>query len=110
MEKVYTHESIVILQTAKSLLAQNGINATIKNEHVGAGGYVGLEIFPLELWVDSSVAAEAKTLLENAFDKSETLTEWICPKCNEKNFSSFDGCWKCQQPKNDVDPLKRISE
>ncbi|MGJ8688507.1 MAG: DUF2007 domain-containing protein [Gammaproteobacteria bacterium] len=104
MEKVYTHESIVMLQTAKGLLAQNGISANIKNEHVGAGGYVGLEIFPLELWVDSAVAAKAKTLLESAFDDSTNLSEWVCPQCNEKNFSSFDGCWKCQRLRDHGSP------
>lgn len=97
MEKVYTHESIVILQTAKGLLEQNGIKSHIKNEHVGAGGYVGLEIFPLELWVDSPMAEKAKVILESAFDESAKLPEWICPQCNEKNFASFDGCWKCQR-------------
>lgn len=100
MAKVYSHESIVNLQTAKGLLAQNGINAIIKNEHVGAGGYVGLEIVPLELWVHSSQALAAKALLKQAFTQTdETSGEWMCPICHEKNFANFDFCWQCRTAK-----------
>lgn len=99
MEKVYSHESMVMLQTAKGLLTQNGIPSFIKNEHVGAGGYVGLEIFPLELWVHASQALQAKTVLEQVLAQSDDAPEWICPQCHEKNFASFDGCWQCQSPK-----------
>ncbi len=100
MTKVYTHESIVNLQTAKGLLVSNGIDAMIKNEHMGGGGYVGLAIAPLELWVRSSRAAEAKGLLDQAFTHSdEQSAQWVCPDCQEKNFPNFDYCWQCQAAK-----------
>lgn len=97
MRKVYTHENLAILQTAKGLLEHNGIDCFVKNEYHASGGHVGLESVPLELWVHNSADAEkAISLLETEFSNSNEKPVWICNKCKEENDGSFETCWKCQ--------------
>ena len=97
MRKVYTHENLTILQTAKGLLEHNGIDCFVKNEYHASGGHVGLESVPLELWVQNTADAEsAVSLLENELSDSKRKPAWICNKCNEENDGSFETCWKCQ--------------
>ena len=97
MRKVYTHENLTILQTAKGLLEHNGIDCFVKNEYHASGGHVGWESVPLELWVHNTADAEsAVSILEIELSDSNRKPEWICNKCNEENDGSFETCWKCQ--------------
>ena len=97
MKKVYTHENLTMLQTAKGLLEHNGIDCFVKNEYHATGGHVGLGMVPLELWVHSSEDAEtAVSLLESELSEQSDKPAWICNKCQEENDGSFETCWKCQ--------------
>jgi len=97
MRKVYTHENLTILQTAKGLLEHNGIDCFVKNEYHASGGHVGWESVPLELWVHNTGDAEsAVSILEIELSDSRKKPLWICNKCNEENDGSFETCWKCQ--------------
>ena len=97
MRKVYTHENLTILQTAKGLLEHNGIDCFVKNEYHASGGHVGFESVPLELWVHNTSDAEsAVSILEAGLSDSNRKPGWTCNKCNEENDGSFETCWKCQ--------------
>ncbi len=97
MKKVYTHENLTMLQTAKGLLENSGVDCFVKNEFHASGGHVGLESVPLELWVHNSADAEtAISLLESELSEQSDKPAWICSKCKEENDGSFETCWKCQ--------------
>lgn len=97
MRKVYTHENLIILQTAKGLLEHNGIDCFVKNEYHASGGHVGLVSVPLELWVKNTTdAASAVAILKKELSDSNRKPVWVCNKCNEENDGSFETCWKCQ--------------
>jgi hypothetical protein len=97
MHKVYTHENLAIVSSAKNLLALNGIESSIKNEYYASGGHVGIESVPLELWVSDAAEAErAIAILEKELDPNSKRPQWQCPNCGEINEGSFDCCWQCQ--------------
>ena len=100
MHKVYTHENIAIVSSAKNLLALNGIDSSIKNEYYASGGHVGIESVPLELWVAD--AERAIAILEKELDPDTQRPQWQCPQCGEINDGSFDCCWQCQSLPKDA--------
>ncbi len=54
MRKVYSHENLMILNSANGLRELNDIDCFIKNEFHASGGHVGWESVPIELWVRDS--------------------------------------------------------
>ncbi|MEQ9023137.1 MAG: DUF2007 domain-containing protein [Pseudomonadales bacterium] len=97
MQKVYSHENLAILVSAKNLLELNDIDCFIKNEFHASGGHVGLDFVPLELWVkDSDNAKAAASILETQLTEPGELPGWACARCGEQNEGSFETCWKCQ--------------
>lgn len=104
MQRVYSHENLAIVNTAKGLLELNDIQCFIKNEYHAAGGHVGLETIPIELWVhDSEQADHAVSILEKELDPDRKQADWVCRHCGEKNDGSFETCWKCQRAPDDQD-------
>lgn len=99
MNKVFTHENLAIVSSAKSLLELNNIDSFIKNEFHASGGHVGFEAVPIELWVyDSGEAEKAIELLESSLNPDQQQPQWECAYCGETNAGSFELCWKCQKP------------
>lgn len=99
MNKVFTHENLAIVSSAKSLLELNNIDSFIKNEFHASGGHVGFEAVPIELWVhDPEEAKRAIELLESSLDPDRQQPQWQCSHCGESNAGSFETCWKCQKP------------
>lgn len=102
MHKVYAHENLAMVNSAKNLLEFSNIACFIKNEYHATGGYVGFESIPLELWVyDSTQAEKAIALLERELDPARQAEDWVCVQCGETNGSAFDVCWKCQNPRTE---------
>lgn len=99
MQKVYSHENLAIVNSARNLLELRGINCFIKNEYHASGGHVGLGAVPIELWVyDSGQADNAISILKKELDDSSDKPQWTCSNCGELNDGAFDFCWKCQEP------------
>lgn len=97
MDKVFSHENLAIVNSAKNLLELNNIACFIKNEYHAAGGHVGFSAIPVELWVhDSTQAATAQALLEKELAPDRQSEAWVCEHCGEKNSGSFEVCWQCQ--------------
>lgn len=97
MRHIYTHENIVILHSAKNILALNGITSFVKNEHaIPNGARHGINNIFLELWInDDRDYTKAKDIIENEVDNPVLKKSWQCSECNEENDGSFDLCWKC---------------
>ena len=99
MRKVYTHENVAILYTAKNLLELNGIDSFLKNEFYASGGHSGLLGIPPELWVrDDQKADQAIAILKDELDDTNSNPAWVCNKCQEENEAAFEVCWQCQNP------------
>ncbi|MDP2142208.1 MAG: DUF2007 domain-containing protein [Gammaproteobacteria bacterium] len=98
MKHIYTHDNIVVLHSAKNILALNGIESFVKNEHTTPIGSVhGINNTFLELWILNDEDHEkAAAIIENEVENQSPKDSWICSACNEENDGSFEVCWKCQ--------------
>lgn len=98
MKKVTSHESIVTINHYRNLLAAEGIESFLRNEHLG--GIVGeipfQEVWP-ELWVRNDLDYDRALQLIDASNVLEESTgvDWRCRKCNEHNEAQFAVCWNC---------------
>jgi len=101
MKQIYTHDNIVVLHSAKNVLALNNIESFVKNEHtLPNGARHGIENTFLELWTTNDQDFEKASLIAEEQLRNPTPAEpWVCYKCNEENDGSFDFCWKCQAEK-----------
>ena len=66
MRQIYTHENIMVLHSAKNILALNGIEAFVKNEHtLPNGARHGIDNIFLELWIiNDQDFAKASSIIE----------------------------------------------
>ena len=79
----------------RNLLAAEGIESEIKNEHFGSL-LAGMPLTETQLWVVNDLDYDrAKQLIDgSAFDESPT-DDWRCPSCGEDNEGQFAACWNC---------------
>jgi hypothetical protein len=98
MRHIFTHDNIMVLNSAKNILALNGIESFVKNEHtVPIGANHGINNTFLELWIlDDQEYDKASAIIENEIENPVPGDSWICDTCSEENDSSFEVCWKCQ--------------
>jgi hypothetical protein len=98
MKHIYTHDNIVVLHSVKNILALNGIESFVKNEHtIPVGSRHGINNIFHELWIlNDQDYQEASTVIENEIENPEPGEPWTCRSCGEENEGSFDICWKCQ--------------
>ena len=98
MKLVYSHENRFLVNNAKNILLNDGIDVVVKNEFAqGSAGDLSPFDTWLELWVtDEAKAATAITIIEQAF--ANKGSSWRCQHCYEENEASFEICWQCQQP------------
>ena len=75
MKKLTTHASLITINHYKNVLAAEGIEAEIRNQHLGSimGDMPFVEVWP-ELWVKNDLDFDrARQLIEgSAFDESPT--------------------------------------
>ncbi len=99
MHKVFSHENLAIVHSAKSLLDMHDISSFLKNEFHASGGHVGFEAVPIELWVyEDEHQAKAIELIKHELAPDKEGSEWQCASCGEVNTGSFETCWQCQEP------------
>lgn len=100
MKKVFTREELIWVVQAKSLLEDQGIACTLRNEYASsvAGEVPFTHTWP-ELWVlDDRDAESAKALIkewQQTMQDSEDYPAWQCPQCGESNEGQFALCWSC---------------
>ncbi|UTF58915.1 DUF2007 domain-containing protein [Gilvimarinus sp. DA14] len=96
MQLVYTHENKILVENARNLLRENGIDSRLKNEYAaGAMGDLSpIQTWP-ELWADEADYAKAKAIIDDLLNRPAGQA-WYCPQCGEENDASFEVCWHCQ--------------
>ncbi|WP_045860268.1 putative signal transducing protein [Teredinibacter purpureus] len=97
MKLVFTHENKIIVENAKALLQEQGIEAIIKNEFAssGLGELSAIDTWP-EVWIlNNSQLTAATTLIEGLLAPSKGEI-WQCKHCDEQNEPTFEICWNCQ--------------
>lgn len=102
MELVYTHLNLVLVENAKNLLDNAGMETQLKNQFLvsGFGEICGIDSWP-ELWIaDDSRREEAQAILLAAgigtSSEVVAVAEWRCAQCREMNADTFGSCWQCQ--------------
>jgi len=98
MRKVTASESIVTISHYRNILATEGIEAFIRNEHLGSivGEMPFQEVWP-ELWVKNDLDYDRALQLIDAatvLEESEGV-DWRCTNCDEVNEAQFAVCWNC---------------
>lgn len=98
MKKVATAPSLVTISHYKNLLQAEGIEAFLRNEHLGSvvGEIPFQEVWP-QLWVKNDLDYDrAKQLIDgdSVLDESPAAN-WTCSGCGEENEGQFAACWSC---------------
>ncbi|MGB5345256.1 MAG: DUF2007 domain-containing protein [Woeseia sp.] len=98
MKKVTSSSSIVTISHYRNLLQSEGIEAFLRNEHLGSivGEIPFLEVWP-ELWVRNDLDYDrALQLIDTDRLIEESPGEnWRCVACGEDNEGQFAACWSC---------------
>ena len=105
MKKVTSADSLIIISHYKNLLQSEGIEAFIRNEHLGSivGEMPFQEVWP-ELWVRNDLDLDrARQLIDASIKEESPADSWACSKCGAENEGQFALCWQCQAP----DPEER---
>ncbi|ANO52785.1 putative signal transducing protein [Woeseia oceani] len=98
MRKLTTAPSIITINHYRNLLRSEGIDAFLRNEHLGSivGEMPFQEVWP-ELWINNDLDYDRALQLIDA----ETLLQespgeiWRCGNCGEDNEGQFAACWSC---------------
>ena len=98
MKKVTTAPSIVTINHYRNLLQSEGIEAFLRNEHLGSiiGEMPFQDVWP-ELWIRNDLDYDrAKQLLDADQLAAESPADaWRCRGCGEENEGQFAACWNC---------------
>jgi hypothetical protein len=97
MKKVTSADSIITITHYKNLLQSEGIDAFIRNEHLGSiMGEVPFQEVWAELWVTDDLDYDrALQLIDNSIKEESPSESWSCKKCGTENEGQFAACWKC---------------
>ncbi|MCE2572580.1 DUF2007 domain-containing protein [Motilimonas eburnea] len=98
MKLIYTHESLLMVNHVKNLMAQAGIDTVIKNEFSqGALGDIAVfDCWP-QLWLTQEGKWQQAQGVIAALSQIAAQPDWICGHCGETNDASFELCWQCGQ-------------
>ena len=98
MKKVTSADSLITVSHYRNLLQSEGIEAFIRNEHLGGilGEMPFQEVWP-ELWIRNDLDLDrAKQLIDAAIVDESPKDPWTCGKCGSENEGQFAACWNCQ--------------
>jgi Putative prokaryotic signal transducing protein len=98
MKKLTSAPSIITVNHYKNLLQSEGIDAFLRNEHLGSivGEIPFQEVWP-ELWISNDLDYDRALQLidaQNLLDESPAES-WRCSNCGEDNEGQFAACWSC---------------
>lgn len=92
-----TSEHMAELMPLKTALEVANIECFIKNEFNGGGlGEIPFtETWP-ELWIQNEVdKPKALAIIDSLSTAPEAMSDWDCPKCQERIEKDFQLCWQC---------------
>ena len=81
----------------KDILAMNGINAHVFNEHMSSiVGDVPPDVALPQVWLDDDAdQMRAMAVLRDYHTQRNRTGVLFCPACHEENPATFEICWKC---------------
>ncbi len=98
MRKVYSHESLVMVNHLRNVLEAQGVAALVRNDRLmGVLGEVPfVECWP-QLWVvqDHQATRAEQLILEALEEPDPALADWTCGACGEQVDAAFGLCWNC---------------
>ena len=97
MKKLTSAESLITINHYKNLLAAEGIETQIRNQHLGSimGEVPFFETWP-QLWVVNELDYDRALQLIESADAESPDEPWKCAKCGEINEGQFSVCWNCE--------------
>ena len=98
MKKVTSSESLITISHYKNVLESEGIEAFIRNEHLGSivGEMPFQEVWP-QLWVRNDLDYDrALQLIDRAVTDESPAAAWKCKNCGAENEGQFAACWSCE--------------
>lgn len=97
MKLIYTNENCFLVGNIKNIVQRKGIHVVLKNEFLSGGsGDLAPHDTWLELWVVNDADYDQAMSIIQDFNDPIDREDWICSSCGEKNSSSFEFCWNCQ--------------
>ena len=97
MKLLYTHDNALLVNNARNIVENAGIDVLLKNEFAAGGAG---DLAPIDTWVELWVKNEKDYEKANEIIQSSILKpqgdDWFCGHCAEKNDASFEICWNCQ--------------
>lgn len=108
MKHVYSHENLLVVNSAKNFLALHAIDSVIKNDAISSlSARHGIENTFCELWILNDQEFEKATeIIDKEIENPTDSFPWVCRNCNEQNAGSFELCWNCQEEKPIKESLK----
>ena len=106
MHSIYSAETLVQVEHARSVLSEAGIETAVRNRYLsGAVGELpAFECWPELLLLDPSQAGRARALLEQLHaPPARAQAPWRCAGCGEYLEGQFGQCWNCGQTAPDPD-------
>jgi Putative prokaryotic signal transducing protein len=98
---VEKYASEVQAQAAQAWLEQLGIESFLEGS-VSSATLANYGLGPVKLLVTEDSFEAAKNTLDQFRQRPIDLPPWQCGKCREKNEASFDICWNCQRPRDEL--------
>lgn len=97
MKKVTSADSAITISHYKNLLQSEGIDAFVRNEHMGSiMGEVPFQEVWAELWVKDDLDYDrALQLIDESITDESPAENWRCSKCAAENEGQFAACWSC---------------
>ena len=106
--KLFTAGDIIEARLLQAFLQSEGIDTVIKNESLqsGLGELPFIELWP-EVWLIQVRDRDKAHQLLARFISGETIGEWSCPICGERNPDTFELCWGCAKiPTDETDAFR----
>ena len=98
MRLVYSNSNLAYLNLFRTLLASNGVDSEIRNEHMSSAlGELPFFSVAAECWVADQDFDRAQTLLDEFLAPPADLEDRPCAHCQEINPGNFAICWQCQR-------------
>ena len=97
MQRVYSGELLLYVESMKNVLEMHNIQAEIRNQYLSAAsGEIPVQEAWPELWVADEDAAKATQIIKEALQEaSASKAMQTCPKCGEESEEQFAVCWNC---------------
>ncbi|RJS91587.1 DUF2007 domain-containing protein [Salinisphaera sp. Q1T1-3] len=98
--EVYLAADPVNAEIVKDMLADRGIAAHVRRQHLWGGmGELPANLYP-GVWVDAADYERARTLVvQFEAGPMDAGPDWTCPGCRERIEGTFQACWRCQHPR-----------